>query len=417
MRKKLILGLGAVVVVVAGVVAMSAFEAHVINVTAHIENALAVSTEALDFGTVFPQEYLEKDFTITLSESFMAEDRVDDVEYVIKQKPKPIWNDGVPAGCTSGAQTVEEARAYCHDSPEDLNCCYLSLCPYLSKINEEEDEDEGDAENDTDSPSYYVPAEINPVPVAAYCDMCQPEAAGKLSKEAQDTEDRWVVDLKVPPFAGYVAQDWPEGCPVLDADPNGTDLGCDLWIEVTEISEIDFTCEKWDCLTDLEKDFFTTGRHDPTNWDMAIWDAHGPGDADDTVEQSGEFPWVDEQAESFTVSYDPITGNVTYTIADTTLVDYYGGCLAFTHVIPFAKGNTTNHAHLTNMTLNGNSIDDIHSNGGYWGEKIPLSDADQVNGFTLTGTVMLDWEGTHPQENPGFHVFAMGTHPLPGCPQ
>jgi len=33
MRKKLILGLGAVVVVVAGVVAMSAFEAHVINVT------------------------------------------------------------------------------------------------------------------------------------------------------------------------------------------------------------------------------------------------------------------------------------------------------------------------------------------------------------------------------------------------
>ncbi len=55
MNKKLLMGLGAVLAVVAGVAGMAAYEAHIINVTAKIENALSVTTEAIDFGTVFPQ--------------------------------------------------------------------------------------------------------------------------------------------------------------------------------------------------------------------------------------------------------------------------------------------------------------------------------------------------------------------------
>ena len=126
MKKKIILGLIGVVALVAGVAGMSAYEAHVINVTAHIENALAVSAEALDFGTVFPQEYLEREFTIELSTSFMAEDRADDVNYVINQKEK-CWNESPEA--------PEYAPVNYWDDKCPGNLVKMeNLCPFLSKI-------------------------------------------------------------------------------------------------------------------------------------------------------------------------------------------------------------------------------------------------------------------------------------------
>ena len=79
----------AVVVVIAAAAGFAAFEAHVINVTAHIENALAVDTYGIDFGTVFPQEYVERQFEVGLSASFLAEPRAKDVRYKIVQKDKP----------------------------------------------------------------------------------------------------------------------------------------------------------------------------------------------------------------------------------------------------------------------------------------------------------------------------------------
>src|SRR3989338_5235577 len=88
MKKKIVLGIAAAGTALAMLPLFAAFEAHVINVTARIENALAVSTNSIDFGTVFPQEHLNKPLSIRLSSSFMTEPRVDDVEYFIRQKPK-----------------------------------------------------------------------------------------------------------------------------------------------------------------------------------------------------------------------------------------------------------------------------------------------------------------------------------------
>ncbi len=99
MNKKILMGLGAALAVVASVAAMSAYEAHVINVIAKIENALTVGTTPIDFGTVFPQEILYRDLTIELSPSFLEDSDADDVDYVIKQKPKPKNPDNsVPDG-------------------------------------------------------------------------------------------------------------------------------------------------------------------------------------------------------------------------------------------------------------------------------------------------------------------------------
>lgn len=88
MKKRILLTIIAIAAVAFGVVGMSAFEAHVINVTAKIENALDVSPYGIDFGTVFPQEDLDENFTIALSDSFKANGRVDNVEYKLVQKPK-----------------------------------------------------------------------------------------------------------------------------------------------------------------------------------------------------------------------------------------------------------------------------------------------------------------------------------------
>ena len=82
MTKKLLLGLAAVAVVVGGVAAMSAFEAHIINVTAKIENALNVPMPEINFGTVFPEEEFEESFTVVLSESFQEQAQCSDVNLV-----------------------------------------------------------------------------------------------------------------------------------------------------------------------------------------------------------------------------------------------------------------------------------------------------------------------------------------------
>ncbi len=75
--KKLIyrsgLTLATAAVVIAGAAAFSAYEAHIVNVTAKIENALSVPVSALDFGNVFPQEKFDKTFNMSLSDAFLAQ--------------------------------------------------------------------------------------------------------------------------------------------------------------------------------------------------------------------------------------------------------------------------------------------------------------------------------------------------------
>ena len=202
MQKKILLTLLAVLAVVGGIAALSAYEAHVINVTAHIENALSVTPEELMFGTVFPQEWLTKEFDISLSDSFLSENRVDDVEYIIARKPKPL---------------NPEDWKYCLQNPTDYTRCYRDLCAFLSVTTTDS--------NDVSRESYYTPKGC----------ITPGEARGRLAKSETDISDSWVVDLKVPPVAGYVGQDWPANCPTISEDSK--DYGCDLWIEVTGISE------------------------------------------------------------------------------------------------------------------------------------------------------------------------------------
>lgn len=73
MKHKAILIFAALLMVVSGVAAVSAYEAHIINVTAHVENALAVDTTKAEFGVMFPQEWNKIKKEVKLSTSAIAE--------------------------------------------------------------------------------------------------------------------------------------------------------------------------------------------------------------------------------------------------------------------------------------------------------------------------------------------------------
>jgi len=213
MKKLTLIGL-TLLIVAGGVAVFSAFEAHIINVTAHIENALTVTPEELAFGTVFPQEYTTKEFTVSLSDSFKAQTRLADVNYKIEQKPKCI-KDGVHVQCVPN----EVGACVCPAGSTAM----LDLCEFLSKL--PKDTEAGDVGH----PSYY---QASPTP---HCATPSPAlATGNLNHQTQDDSDTWIVDLKVPPVAGYVGQEWPAGCPTVPE--NDKNYGCDLWVEVTGFS-------------------------------------------------------------------------------------------------------------------------------------------------------------------------------------
>ena len=233
----------------------AAFEAHVINVTAQIENALNVPVSEIKFGTVFPQEHLNQPLRIALSGSFMEEDRVDDVNYFIRQKPKcavtardgevlvgPTGTGHVMVGDNPATtDVVEDHWIDCGPEPRELEegetwGVLPSLCEYISK------EDDQTPDNDGSMPSFHLPWTI------VDGQIVWNDTPGRLAKSEQDTEDNWVIDLAVPCFGGYCAQDWADFVHSINPDANPDDytqpiddehkiFGCDLWVEVTEVSE------------------------------------------------------------------------------------------------------------------------------------------------------------------------------------
>lgn len=250
--------MAAVAAIAIGVVGMSAFEAHIINVTAMIENALDVNTNPIDFGTVFPQEQLDAEFNIALSESFLAEENADDVNYKIKQKPKCRLIDPERTDLPEFGRVTEDGQGnfVCED---DVNYEMLPiLCPFLSK--HDGDPDDG---NDEEMDAFHGPADLND-----WNDEVSEEfaVAGRLAKSQNDETDNWIVDLKVPCFEGQCAQDWTDYVRGINPEVINPDdyvlpteaehklFGCDLWVEVTEISRIPDTPAEWLVLSLENKD-------------------------------------------------------------------------------------------------------------------------------------------------------------------
>lgn len=272
-RRKVIAGIATAGAALALLPLFAAWEAHVVNVTAKIENAMEASTYSLDFGTVFPQGVHDKTFDLALSESFLLEDRIDDVEYVLRQKPKCQRNDNADTSLPPFGQVTEDEQNpnifVCKD-PVNYHLMPF-LCPYLSKaeITNEDNLGNNVGENDMEVPggfpghagplaAFHGPILLAPAPggwdlqtTLAY------QIFGRLARSEQDTLDTWNIDLRVPCFTeDQCAQDWADFFLANGGEANGHTaedapdyiqpaenesklFGCDLWVEVFGISVCD----------------------------------------------------------------------------------------------------------------------------------------------------------------------------------
>jgi hypothetical protein len=230
---------GTLGLVIAGAAAFSAFEAHIVNVTATIENATNISTSALGFGTVFPEEVLHSPVTLSLSSSFLSQGNTGatNVDYVIKQKPKCQLNLGVDPALQlpQYAQVTENAQGV-FSCPDPVHYHIMPLlCPYLSKTSPRE--------GDTSIPSFH-----GPTASASWTDQISTkyEAIGHLSKNGIASTS-WDIDLHTPCFTGQCSQDWAKyvhaanptaSASAYFADPSlqGKQMGCDLWYELYNVS-------------------------------------------------------------------------------------------------------------------------------------------------------------------------------------
>lgn len=244
MKKKILFAFLAVGVSLSLVPLLSAFEAHVINVTATIENKIFLDPiPDIDFGTTFPQEKLDRTFDVSLASTFMNDPKLDDLEYMLRQKPKCVdaFGDHPPVGEDDNGNFI---------CPQGSTMMPL-LCPYLSK--EEITADGKEQENDGPRipPFHGLPGIWKLGTTIAYATV------GRLIKSAEDITDRWNIDLKVPCFRGECAQDWPKFVSTYSASTTinandykanpalkGKTFGCDLWIEVTATSSSHEDCTK-----------------------------------------------------------------------------------------------------------------------------------------------------------------------------
>ncbi|HBT81360.1 hypothetical protein A2757_01745 [Candidatus Giovannonibacteria bacterium RIFCSPHIGHO2_01_FULL_48_47] len=227
MKKKIILGIAAAGTAVAMLPLFAAFEAHVINVTATIENALSVSPLEIAFGTVFPEEVRLATATIAMSRSFFEEPDADDIEYHIRQKPKCFDGEEGFGRVTEVPDPQNPGRTIFVCEDEEFEMLPI-LCPYLSK------EDDKSPDNDGNLAAFHGPTSTPAwtPSVASFFDVF-----GVLAKSEDDIEDSWTIDLHVPCFIGNCAQD--EEIPdeyELDPALESELFGCDLWVEVNRVS-------------------------------------------------------------------------------------------------------------------------------------------------------------------------------------
>lgn len=581
MKKKLLLTVAAIAAVAVGVVGMSAFEAHVINVTAHIENALSLDTYGIDFGTVFPQENItDRGFTVALSESFRGQDRANQVAYKIVQKDKPwtlnfgegdddahnrsllcvdpdtgnlaarcVIADNVLTITTDGDKGVEDlfganetfsdvtaprmvipmggnftietkvtadpqnyyqaggilvygsdgnvvrleitnwsgsnqvymesqenevkvgkawasigtndtvylkmtrtgndfAGFYSMDgvtwtsvpvqTPTDFtnemvgnhpkvglsaisadpnnpmefpaefdyvtfNGDYLSLCRFLSK---EKVEGENDS-NDRNEPSYFIGYGEEE---GCYAEGQKPveEASGVLNQD--DMSDSWIVDLKVPPVSGYVAQDWPESCLDWVVEEDAMDYGCDLWIEVTGIDEE--VIEEREVTSVLGETWASSVGNFSEAWQAdGRWGDGGttaaekevrvgmPGGSSPIVEAHGNNttgPWRNDVWENFTLTYIS-PSQAMLTIGDVSIDTGAGSS------IPGADGkvgltiktkDSGETVMVQNVKLDGMmpiGPDSMSASNGAKAALVLGGDTELSDGFTVTGQVKFSW--------------------------
>lgn len=244
--RKIVLVIGGLAVILAGVVSFAAFESHIVNVRAHVESATYTTPGDINLGTVFPQERVrlwcmdhDEDLLagevlggiakfpcaqIGLSESFLNQDpvRVKDVEYKIYCEPKE-----------PGLQNITPFMKIWDSDPGDMNDRWWRTNPDVFTLN------------------CYPPKAG---------EEYKAWAAGKLDLRSGDEVDLWDFTFYAPVCEGtYNPGTDPNGPPppgipqVVDCgEDEELDMGSDIKFQVTGFSygcicpraDLECTCEE-----------------------------------------------------------------------------------------------------------------------------------------------------------------------------
>jgi hypothetical protein len=241
--KKVILVLAALVLVASGVAAVSAYEAHLINVKAHVENALWVDTDEIDFGTVFPEEYLIAHRDIQLSESAINETRIgelDRVEFIIAVEWKPCegmegtWDED--ADISNGGQWLPAPGYYNwmgYFTYVDFGS--NGLAPDMNLVGDPPAGPPGTAAKQVLGGPYVA----TPDPQRLYVTIDVPVFEGYYNKLTDDLVMKDIDgdgDLEKP--SGLTAPTWIIPADMPGFDPDGMDFGLDLKIQVSDIVRV-----------------------------------------------------------------------------------------------------------------------------------------------------------------------------------
>ena len=227
--RRVLLVLVALVLVVSGVASVSAYEAHIINVTTHLENAMYVSPGPIDFGTVFPEEWFTEEFKVKYSTSFCWDNqtRVDSINYSVYVEWKLMSDNGTP-----------------DDPADDTYYPWLGDALYIGI-------DVADPRPEEAGGDLKWVGNVTPSgPPGALWVMDSPRPISKDTKHYNMTD--WItVGLDVPVFEGYYNELTDVATKPSDLDhptviiaandtdrwypEDGVDLGVDLKFQVTSI--------------------------------------------------------------------------------------------------------------------------------------------------------------------------------------
>jgi len=227
--KKVLLVLVAMVLVASGVAAVSAYEAHVINVRAHVENVMTVPSANINFGTVFPEEWVTKKFRVRHSDSFCWDDqwRITAFNYSIWVEWKTLSDNGTPG-----------------DTSDDTYYGWLGDALYIGI------DPDIDMPEDAGGDLKWVGNVTPPQPGALWVMDC-PIPIYKAWTGIQNTGDQIVIGLDVPVFEDYYnaltdPKPKPSGLDfptvIIEKEdprwnPDGVELGVDIKFQVTDIGQ------------------------------------------------------------------------------------------------------------------------------------------------------------------------------------
>jgi len=224
--KRALLALCALILVIAGVAGVSAYEAHKVNVKAHVEDALYVDIDEINFHTVFPEEWLTRSIYIGMSTSFCEtdplQDRVGDIYYDIYAAWKPIDPDANPV--------------------EYYGWLGEALYLYVDLTSN------GSVTPPCGDPAWHNIGANQTGPGGVQFVMHAPGPIKKFATPTANQRDYLKVGLDVPVFEGYwnpdtdprvpsyvITKKLPDGSDNPLWNPDGVDLGLDIIIQVTKI--------------------------------------------------------------------------------------------------------------------------------------------------------------------------------------